>query len=806
MDRQTITIGLENKLFSNRVFILIAISILTAFMGFHSLKLRMDAGFEKLLPLKHSYIETLQHYSSEFGSGNQIIVAITQNDGDIFNAEFFAALGKANEEVFFLPGVARNTVTSILTPNVRFIELVEDGFQGGNVVPAEFRATDEWFPVIRENIIKSGRLGSLVANDFSGALIRAELVDVNPKTREPLDYQQVASDLETKIRGTIESDKISVRIIGFAKSTGDIADGARDVINFFVITFLIAAVLLWFYSHSLVLTFLPLVSASVAVIWQMGLLPLLGYGLDPMSILVPFLVFAIGVSHGVQMISGWMGETMFGGDFDSAGRPVVPAPDNPHGVDGLEAARRTFRRLLIPGSVALVSDVIGFLTVLLISIGIIQEMAIAASLGVAAIIVTNLLLLPVLLSYVKIKNLDKYRAKHQKSDESRDFIWRGIAMLTRTGPSLVILTIVAVLTVWGLSKQPLLKIGDSQAGVPELRENARYNVDSRVITERFSIGVDKLTVMIESQDNACVEYAVMDEMDRFAWHVRNLPGVQSVVSLVDKQKILLAANSEGSPRWFHLSRNPSSMSSSLYHMGAGGDEFMDAPCANMPINIYTLDHRATTINTIIEGINAFESPLPDDKFHIRLASGNVGIIAATNDAVEAAQMPIMGFVYAAVIALTLLTFRSIGGTLCVILPLAFVSLLCYALMAVMEIGLKVNTLPVVALGVGVGVDYAIYIYSRMSEFIDAGDTLNEAFYKAMRLTGKPVIFTGLTLGAGVCTWIFASLQFQADMGILLTFMFLVNMLGAILVLPALARWLMAGKMARAAEKRLSESD
>ncbi|ORU92563.1 MAG: hypothetical protein A6F72_04955 [Cycloclasticus sp. symbiont of Poecilosclerida sp. N] len=784
---------LESVLFSNRETILIVLLLLTAFMVYNGLKLRMDAGFEKLLPTEHEYIETLRHYSVEFGGGNQLIVAVTQNKGDMFNADFFTALKKANEEMFFLHGVARSSVTSILTPNVRFIEVVEDGFQGGNVVPAEFRANEKWFPIIRNNIIKSGRLGNLVANDFSGALIRAELIDIDPKTRRPLNYQKVAADLEEKIRKTVETDDISVNIIGFAKSTGDIADGARDVVKFFIVTFLITAVLLWLYSHSLALTLLPLVSATVAVVWQVGLLPLLGFGLDPMSILVPFLVFAIGVSHGVQMISGWMGEILYGGNEDKHGHPIVPALANAQGISGIEASKRTFRRLIVPGSVALVSDVVGFLTVLLIPIGIIQEMAIAASLGVAVIIITNLVLLPILLSYVTLKDSEKYRAKHQKSDNSRDFLWRALSKLTRTQPSLFVIFIVVSLTAWGLSKQYDLDIGDSQAGVSELRADARYNVDSRVITERFSVGVDKLTVMIESVDNACVDYEIMDEMDRFSWHIRNLPGVQSVVSLVDKQKVILAANNEGSQRWYSISRNASSMGASLYHMGAGGDEFMDAPCANMPINIYTLDHKATTINDIIAGINAYQPNLPDDRFHIRLASGNVGIIAATNDTVKAAQVPLMIWVYTAVFILTFLTFRSIGGTLCVILPLALVSLLCYALMAIMGIGLKVNTLPIVALGVGVGVDYAIYIYSRMSEFLDIGDTLETAFYKAMRLTGKPVIFTAMTLGAGVCTWIFAPLQFQSDMGILLTFMFLVNMLGAILILPALARWLLVSK-------------
>ena len=139
----------------------------SVFMAYHASSLRMEAGFEKLLPLEHEYLQTLLEYRDEFGSGNQLLFALTVDEGDIFTAEFFDALRKATDEVFFLPGVARHTVTSILTPNVRYIELIEDGFHSENVVPAEFRPTTEWFQVIRKNIIKSGRLGKLVANDFS---------------------------------------------------------------------------------------------------------------------------------------------------------------------------------------------------------------------------------------------------------------------------------------------------------------------------------------------------------------------------------------------------------------------------------------------------------------------------------------------------------------------------------------------------------------------------------------------------------------------------------------------------------------
>ncbi|OUS13472.1 hypothetical protein A9Q89_02910 [Gammaproteobacteria bacterium 53_120_T64] len=805
MLKSKITAWVQDRLFSNRILILSIFCLVTLFMGYHASSLRMEAGFEKLLPLKHGYLQTLIKYREEFGSGNQLIIALTQDEGDIFNAEFFEALKAANEEVFFLPGVARHTVTSILTPNVRYIELVEDGFSGGNVVPAEFRPTDEWWPVLRNNIIKSGRLGSLVANDFSSALIRVELLDMNPSTREPLDYQKVSQDLEEKIRNKIETDKISVRIIGFAKSTGDIADGARVVMLFFGVTFIFTGLFLYNYTGSIKATLLPLVSGLVAVVWQMGLLPLMGFSLDPMSILVPFLVFSIAVSHGIQKINAWLWQTMYGGVEDDWGNAIDPKPEKAVGVSGMVGAQRAFHALFIPGIIALISDTVGFLTVLLIDIGIIQEMAIAATLGVASIIFTNMVLLPILLSYINPSNLDKLRTKHERGEVRRAKIWRLLGKLTHTKPSLVVIGLCVMATIWGGIANNDLKIGDSQTGIPELREDARYNVDSRVITERFSVGVDKLSLVIESQDNACVDFDVMNEIDRFAWHVRNLPGVKSVRSLVDNMKVILTANNEGSPRWFALSRNPSTMSSSLYHMGAGGDEFMDAACKAMPINIFTIDHKAETINSIIKGIHAFESTLPIERFNPLLATGNVGIIAATNDAVEEAQLPIMFWEYSAIIALAIVTFRSIGGMLCIVLPLTMVSILCYALMAILGIGLKVNTLPVVALGVGVGVDYAVYIYSKLGHYIEEGESIEDAFIHAMSTTGRPVIFTGVVLGVGVGAWIFAPLKFQADMGIMLTFMFVVNMLAAIIVMPALARWLLVPKY-KAAQAALANGD
>ena len=184
-----------------------------------------------------------------------------------------------------------------------------------------------------------------------------------------------------------------------------------------------------------------------------------------------------------------------------------------------------------------------------------------------------------------------------------------------------------------------------------------------------------------------------------------------------------------------------------------------------------------------------EDDISAESLRFRLATGNVGVMAATNEDIAAAEKPMLALVFASIIILCLVTYRSLRGTLCIVLPLVVVSTLAEALMAVYGVGLKVNTLPVVALGVGIGVDYGIYIYNRLDILLKAGYDLRDAYYRTLRLTGRAVIFTGFTLGAGVGTWAFSSLQLQADMGILLSFIFLANMVGAIVILPALMRWL-----------------
>jgi uncharacterized protein len=761
---------LERLVFKNRPLVIGAFLALTVLMAASASRLGIDAGFDKLLPMKHDYIKVFSQYRTVFGGANRVLVALVIQRGDIFNPEFFTALEAATNDVFFMPGVDRSRVSSLFTPNVTYSEVVEDGFVGGNIVPADFTPTPEKLAQVRKNVLASQYMGRLVANDFSGAIISAELLSVDPATGKELDVVQVAKALE-KIRAKYTKGDIDVHIIGFAKIIGDMAEGASRVVLFFGITFLVTAAMVGLYTMSVRRTLLPLACSVIAVIWQLGLLPVLGYGIDPMGILVPFLVFAIAVSHGVQMVS--------------ANRAEIFA-----GATPLEAARASFRRLLLPGVIALASDTIGFVTIRFIEIRIIQEMAVIASLGVLVIILTNLMLLPVLLSYIGIREQSMRRLLPRI--KRFDKIWNRLSAIALRRNAGILIGVALILFAIGLWKGTAIRIGDLHQGVPELRPDSRYNTDTRIISEKFTIGTDVITVYAEAGADACIDYASMASIDDFAWHIANVPGVHSALSLPAVAKVITSGWNQGSLEWRVLSRNQDVLREAVQYIPTTTG-LLNRDCSVMPVHIFTRDHKAATIANVVAAVKAYDQQNADGPVAFKLAGGNVGVMAATNEEVIASQFPILFYVFAAVIVLCMLTYRSVRATLCIVLPLGLVSLLGYALMSVLEIGLKVNTLPVVALGIGVGVDYGIYIFSRLESILAEGVPLREAYARTLAVTGNGVAMTGFTLAIGVATWIFSPLQFQADMGILLTFLFLVNMFGAVLLLPALAAWLLPVK-------------
>jgi predicted RND superfamily exporter protein len=758
---------LERLFFSHRLALLGALAALTVTMAFFAAQLRMTPGFDKQLPQQHEFIQTFNQYRTVLFGANRIAVVLHARQGDIWNVPALTRLHEVTQAVFFLPGVDRRSVTSLWTPNTRAVQITEEGMKAEDVIGGDVTVstlTPAAIAGIRERTIVGGFVGSLVANDGSGAMVVAELADPDPGTGKRLDYAELNRRLEQELRAKLGDARFEIQIIGFAKQMGDILSGAAGVLSFFGLAFVLTAAAVYWYTRSWMLTVLPLGCSLVSVVWQFGTITLLGFGLDPLAVLVPFLVFAIGVSHGVQQIN-------------TVSKEICG------GADAMTAARRSFSGLLIPGTLALVTAFVGFATLALVPIPMIRELAITASVGVAYKILTNLVMLPVLASYCRFDAGYVERVGRLQAGRDRWMSRLGQIAQTRyaaTG-TLVCLAVLG-LAVWQSHGR---HIGHVLPGAPELHNDSRYNRDVQSVVDHFGLGLDVLTVVVESPPDGCYQHDVMAYVDRLTWQLANVPGVLSAQSLPALTKFAAAGVNEGNPKWAALPQDRLTLGEAVRQVPESM-RLYNPECTVLPINLYLTDHKSTTLKQVVAAVAAFRAETPMQDVHIRLASGNAGVQAATNDVVEHAELPMMLYVYLTIIALVFLVYRDWRAIIACCLPLTLATFLGYWFMKAQDIGLTVATLPVMVLAVGIGVDYAFYIYNRLQTHLAAGQQIAAAFQRALREVGVATVFTALTLSVGVATWSFSPLKFQADMGMLLAFMFMVNMVMAITLLPTLA--------------------
>ena len=767
---------LERLVFNNRVPMIIICLIVTLVLAYQATKIVFNANFEKMIPHNHPYVKNyLQNKSELYGLGNSIRVVVENTRGDIFDPEYIETIKQINDEVFLTPGVDRAWMKSIWTPAVRWDEITEEGYRGGPVMPDTYDGSKNSIDQLRQNIARSGITGDLVADNFKSAAIFVPLLDTDPQTGKRLDYNKFSKNLEDIRTKYTKNPKIRIHIIGFAKLAGDLLAGLLQVMTYFAFAALIAAIFIFIYNRCLRSTLILVSCSLVAVVWQLGIITSLGFELDPYSILVPFLVFAIGVSHGAQKMNGIM---------QDVGR----------GTHKLVAARYTFRRLFLPGVTALSADAVGFAVLMLIDIPVIKDLALTASIGVAILIFTNLLLLPVLLSFTGV-NLNAARRSLKEEKEwstgaGAGRIWGFLERFTERRWAIGAVTTAFILGAGGWIVGLNLKIGDLDPGAPELRAHSRYNRDNAYITANYALSTDQFAVIVKTPPDGVQKYETLIETDRLAWVLQQVPGVQTTISLPDGVRQITAGTYEGSPKWYTLSRNQQVLNYGAHQSIVNNPNLFNNDGTIMPLIAYLSDHKAETLAGVVKAAEEFSQQHSTSDRQFLLAAGTSGIEAATNIVVKKAERNMLLYVYGAVILLCFITFRSWRAVVVAVLPLLLTSILCEALMVLLNIGVKVSTLPVIALGVGIGVDYALYLLSVQLAWQRTGLSLRQSYKRAVLFTGKVVGLVGVTLAAGVVTWVFSPIKFQADMGILLTFMFIWNMIGALVLIPALSYFLL----------------
>jgi predicted RND superfamily exporter protein len=369
-------------------------------------------------------------------------------------------------------------------------------------------------------------------------------------------------------------------------------------------------------------------------------------------------------------------------------------------------------------------------------------------------------------------------------------MWRLLERFTERRWATAAIAVGALLLAGGYAVSTQLAIGDLDAGAPELRPDSRYNRDNAFITANYSLSSDQFAVIVKTEKEGCLRYETLIEADRLAWTLQQVPGVQTTVSLANAVRQITAGSYEGSPKWLTIARNQDVLNYGAQQASVNNPDLFNTECSVMPVIAYLADHRAETLDRVLAAASDFSATHSTDERRFLLAAGSAGIDAATNIVVRKAWVQMLLLVYAAVIVLAFITFRSWRAVVVAIVPLIITSVLCESLMVALGIGVKVATLPVIALGVGIGVDYALYLLSVQLAQQRLGVSLAESYRRTLQFTGKVVVLIGITLAAGVVTWALSPIKFQADMGILLAFMFIWNMVGAVVLIPALSHFLL----------------
>jgi predicted RND superfamily exporter protein len=765
---------LERLIFNNRALILLLCAAVSLFLGYQASTLRANASYEGMFPASHPYMRNYLDNRKDLGAlGNTLRIAVENTQGDIYDPQYLEVLRQLTDKIMVTKGVDRGWVKSLWLPSVHWTDVTEAGYAGGAVMPDEFDGSPEKTEQLRRNIQRARIVGSLISPDFRSSMVVAPLFDTDPETLSPLDYHELSQVLDQEIL-SLQTAKVRIHIVGFAKLVGDLIAGLQQVMKFFAFAVLITALIVFAYTRCLHSTVLLVTASLLGVIWLLGLIALLGRPLNPYSVLVPFLIFAIGVSHGAQKMNGVM-------------------QDVARGTHRYVAARYTFRRLFLAGLTALLTNMFGFAVLMVVDIPVIREMALITSLGVAVLIFTKLILIPIMLSYIGVS---KSAAVRRWNIEQRRKSGKGlpdlsvIARFTERKWAIGAIACAALLAGFGLYTSRSLQVGDLDPGAPELWPGSLYNRDVAFVNRNFGLSTDQFAVIVKTPSFGGQKYGPVLEMERLGWLLQQDPNVQGVDSLAERVPLMVMGQFEANPKWLTIPRSDNT-GNAVQEVWSGSEgELVNADYTVMPVIAYLTDHKAATLSRLFATVEGFAKAHNADNLQFLPIAGSAGLAAVTNIVVEKAHREMLLLLYAAVAVLCLITFKSWRAVIVALIPLIITAVICEALMVKMGVGLKVATLPVHALGVGVGVDYALYLLSVQLAMQRKGASLREAYAIAVGFTGRVVALIGVTMAAGVITWAWSPIKFQADMGMLLAFMFIWNMIGALILIPALSYFLL----------------
>ena len=628
----------------------------------------------------------------------------------------------------------------------------------------EVPSTPEEMELLKQHVYTNRRVfGTLVSTDSKATLIVAGFFENKLVPKEA--YQQIEGIVAAERDGNT-----AIQLIGRPIMLGFILEQYPQLLWIFLATIGSIIGLLALYFRDLRGTLVPVVTAIMSAIWGLGFLGVLGYNFDPLVVVVPFIISARALSHSVQLIERYVEEYA-------------------RLRDKSEAAVATFHGLFTPGLLGIITDAGGVVLVWLTPIPLLQKLALMGGFWVMSIIVSDMIFNPILLSFLPAPDVTK--------QEKKTLLDGLLAMLGHWclgWQRYVIIAVALVVGVVGYLFARNLEIGDVHPGTPMLWPDSKYNQDTARIAERFR-NTEELTVVVEGATRDAIKSpSVLRTMAAFQRHMESIPEVGSTSSLADLVPNIISILHGGDPKWEMIPDDPRESAfflEMIFSSAEPGDlvRFVTIDSQNANIILNLLDHKGDTLRKVVDHAKGFIDSHPMEGAKFRLAGGYGGLLAAINEEIVANEALITVLAFGMIFVLCGLAYRSLWAAILFLVPLLCSNYLTYALMGARKIGLDVNALPVVALGVGLGVDYGLYIVGRIQEEFARTQDVASSVITALCTSGKAVLFTAGTMVLGMVFWTFSFLRFQADMGLLLLFWMVMSMLGGLILLPALVVWI-----------------
>ena len=750
-------------LLRNRIVVLLLILLVTGFFCYRIRFLKVATDFFSLYPPKHPYIQLYKQYRKMFGSANVLIGAVEVKEGDIFNLNTIGKIDRITQTLLGTEGCNSLQVISLTHPKLKNVNVTTWGIQILPVMWPQFPQDEADLERIRNAVYTNeGIRGFFVSGDDKAAAIFAGFWEEGV---DPVKLYTLLEELKDR-----ESDEnTNIYFTGYPALYAHIYHLAPQVYRVLAATAVLMIVLLFFYFRTWQGVLLPVISAGVSAAWGLGFASILGYNLDPLVLVIPLIITARALSHSVQTMSRYHEEYLRLGNKD-------------------QAILKAYGELVSPATLSIVTDGLGVLMISIATIPLMRNLGIFCSFWIISMFVSIPTLNPILLSFIRAPRRERIK------QESSGRFYNGLAALlirpsTGRGKWFVLVLMGAIL-VTGAVYSTQLKVGDTEAGAALLFPHHPYNEAYRFFNQSF-VGASQLVIIAEGKEEGAIKdpasLAAMEDFQRFMETEGGAGGSLTFTNLI---KRIFRMYHEGNPKWEMLPEDPRHLGQIGFLLASNTspgemNRWLDPTWTNATITCFYKEFNNEKIHQAIDKAKEFIEENPTEKIRFRLAGGLMGILAAVNEEVEYSYWASLITVFVVVFLLCCATFRSVLAGIVLIIPLAVSQILSEVFMLLNGIDLNINSLPVAAIAVGIGIDYGIYLLARISEEYEATGDYHAANRRAVETTGKAIIFTATTLIAGVFFWIFIDLKFQAEMGLLLALLMFLNMVDALIFIPSL---------------------